>query len=84
MQIFIGCSLYCVDGTATTDNKNLHRTMLFAEIALSVVITIVMGYYATKLVKEKLAEIEEEKKGGSSESTPEEQSSDVTVNVDSR
>jgi len=66
MQIFIGCSLFKMGKAEGGEHqKNVQTTMLIAEIGLSVIITIVMGYYATRLVKEKLAEIEERREAHS-------------------
>jgi len=39
----------------------VQNTILVIEISLSVIITVVMGYYATKMVNEKLEEVEQQR-----------------------
>ena len=55
MQVFIGCSLYTMQksGNEGGDNKT-QVYILIVEIILTVAITLIMGFYANKLVKEKL------------------------------
>ena len=57
MQVFIGCSLFSMNIAKTTNDwkrNTVSDIVLAIEILLSAVITGVMGYYAKKLVQEKL------------------------------
>ena len=52
MQVFIGCGLFSMQsqggGESLSAHSSMHNTVLIIEISVSVVVTVIMGYYATK------------------------------------
>ena len=56
MQVLIGCSLYTVQKGGEASDNNTQYIVLMVEIAVTVIVSLIMGYYANKLVSEKLAE----------------------------
>ena len=54
MQVFIGVSLYGMQGQDKSESKSMENTILAIEIGISILITLLLGWFAKGMIEERL------------------------------